>query len=154
MASTASASSRRAPGRPVAAHHRGRGFGQKQRLVAHARGAVRSGVDEVRPALAPAIAARQEAGPDAAVPQQRRELQRDRRLARPAHGEIAHADDRQLAAVRFGIAEALLNGRAIERRDRQQPPGGGRNAPEYHQDGGSSRSQLKEPCFLPSISTV
>ena len=69
----------------------------------------------MRPALAPAITARQEAGPDAPIQPQRRELQRNGCLARAAHGEIANADDRKPAAAGLRFAEALSNECAIGR---------------------------------------
>ena len=108
----------------IPAHHRRRGFRQKQRLVANPVRAVRCAVDQMRTALAAAIAAREKAGLHTRLAQQRRKLQGHRRLARAAHREIADADDRKLAAVRGGASKAPLDDLAIDRRDGPKRPCG------------------------------
>ena len=127
-------------GGPVPAHGRGRRRGQQQRLVAHARGIVDADVDRMRAALASAIAAREKGRAAARLAKQGGELQRNRRLARAAHGEIADANDGQLAAVGDSLPEALLNLRAIKSpRWAKAPRRQGESGPAYHQEGGSSR---------------
>lgn len=60
-------------GGPIAADHGGGGLRQQKRLVAHARGIVH-GIDDMRPALTPAIAACEKAGFKAPITQKRSKL--------------------------------------------------------------------------------
>ena len=81
-------------GRAVAGDDRGSGPGQQQRLVADLRRTMPRGIDDQRPGEAPAIAAAEEGGGSADLAQGSGECQGRRRLAGPAEGEVADAQDR------------------------------------------------------------
>jgi hypothetical protein len=125
-------------GDAVARHPHRKVLGQHQRLVADVGGGVARRVDPDRALQLAAIAARQAVGRDAALGQGQQQLADDRRLARPAHGEIADADHRRADDARRGAGDAAAGGVGPDPRQRGQQGAGqraGRAGLAYHQRG-------------------
>ena len=78
-------------GGPVGADPGRRDIGEQQRLIADLRGGV-AGLDAVRSTHRAAVAAQQEVDGTPASGEPRTEIERQRGLARAAHGDVAAAD--------------------------------------------------------------
>jgi hypothetical protein len=100
--------------------HRQRLAGEQQRLVADGAGAVVVRIDDGGDVQRAAIAARQEAGLQAAGLRRAGERDRRRRLAGAAHGEIADADDGHRNFRAAALAHAPAGDEPIEARDRPE----------------------------------
>ena len=109
-------------------------LGQHQWLVADVGGGVASGIDLRRPFQLAAIAARQAVSRDAALGQGQQQFADNRRLARPAHGDVADADHRRADDRGRGARDALARGVRPQPRDRGQQGAG--------QEGGTAASHI------------
>ena len=98
----------------VPGHDRRRGAGEEKGLVADLRGAVPLRVDPERAGERAAVAAGEKGGPFTHGGEKRGDRQGRRRLARPAHGEVADANHRQRRPFALPAHPPAGNG-AVER---------------------------------------